>query len=190
MTPTYLPELLDLAVATGRRIWAICSLRYRDLRLNSPRPSDLPKGVPWYGEIAWPADTDKEGREWCTPINELAREALERVLEQRPPFNPEAPIFPSPRDPTEPLRYELASKWLRQAEKKARVEPLDGSLWHAYRRMWATERKHLPAQDVAAAGGWKTVSTVQEIYQRADRATTYAVVNQPTRIVKQEAVSK
>jgi len=28
---------------------------------------------------------------------------------------------------------------------------LDGGLWHAYRRKWATERKELPLKDVAAA---------------------------------------
>jgi hypothetical protein len=26
--------------------------------------------------------------------------------------------------------------------------------FHAYRRKWATERKHLPLKDVAEAGGW------------------------------------
>lgn len=31
---SYLSELLDLAYATGRRISAICQLRYDDLRLE------------------------------------------------------------------------------------------------------------------------------------------------------------
>jgi hypothetical protein len=47
---------------------------------------------------------------------------------------------------------------------------LDGSLWHAYRRKWAIERKHLPLKDVAAAGGWKDVNTLLEIYQQPDDA--------------------
>jgi hypothetical protein len=46
------------------------------------------------------------------------------------------------------------SEWLTVAEKKAKLPKLDGSLWHAYRRKWAIERKHLPLKDVAAAGGW------------------------------------
>jgi hypothetical protein len=35
-----------------------------------------------------------------------------------------------------------------RAETRAGVEPLDGGLWHPYRRKWATERRHLPAVDV------------------------------------------
>jgi hypothetical protein len=42
--------------------------------------------------------------------------------------------------------------------------------------MWATERKHLPAADVAAAGGWANASTLQECYQQADSATMLRVV--------------
>ena len=37
---------------------------------------------------------------------------------------------------------------------------LERSLWHAYRRGWATSRKHLPDVDVAAAGGWKSTETL------------------------------
>lgn len=42
----------------------------------------------------------------------------------------------------------------RRSEK---LEKLDGGLWHSYRRKWATERKHLPLMDVAAACGWNDV---------------------------------
>jgi hypothetical protein len=38
-------------------------------------------------------------------------------------------------------RY-LPDRWLRKAEKEAGLEPQTGSLWHAFRRKWATERKH------------------------------------------------
>jgi hypothetical protein len=37
-------------------------------------------------------------------------------------------------------------------------------------------RKDLPAQDVAKAGGWATVSMVEEIYTQADTETTLNVV--------------
>ena len=46
---SYLSELLDIVNGTGRRISAVCQLRYEDLRL-----SEGP-----YGSISWPADTDK-----------------------------------------------------------------------------------------------------------------------------------
>ena len=55
----------------------------------------------------------------------------------------------------------------RWAEETAELPKLDGSLWHAYRRLWATERKHLPVADVAAAGGWQGPSTLLTCYQQA-----------------------
>jgi integrase len=85
-------------------------------------------------------------------------------------------LFPSPNDPSEPITRHLADKWLRKAEELARLEPLKGTLWHAYRRGWATARKGLPVADVAKAGGWKTPQVVQSIYQQADAATTLRVV--------------
>ena len=97
------------------------------------------------------------------------RRALDRVLDERPGIG-RAPLFPSPDDHRVPMTRHLASKWLRKAELMAKLEHLEGTLWHAYRRKWATERKHLPVQDVAKAGGWKSHSVVQNIYQQADSA--------------------
>ena len=82
----------------------------------------------------------------------------------------------SPGDPTKPMTRHLADKWLRKAEKLAKLEPQKGSLWHAYRRKWATERKHLPDVDVAAAGGWKNAVTLKTAYQQADADTMLQVV--------------
>ena len=71
----------------------------------------------------------------------------------------------------------LFDKWLSVAEKKAELTKLDGSLWHAYMRKWAIERKHLPLKDVAAAGGWKDVSTLLEVYQQSDEQSVLAVTS-------------
>jgi hypothetical protein len=51
-----------------------------------------------------------------------------------------------------------------------------GPLWHAYRAGWATSRKTVPIQDVAAAGGWKTNQIVQDLYQQADPSTILKAV--------------
>ena len=48
---SHLSELLDIINGTGRRLSAVCQLRYQDLRLNQGP----------YGSIRWPADTDKGG---------------------------------------------------------------------------------------------------------------------------------
>ena len=165
---SYLSELLDIAQGTGRRISAVCSLTYADLRMN-----DGP-----HGSIRWPADTDKAGRETVVPIGPTVRAALDRILRERAGIGT-APLFPSPQTPRQPIRYELAAAWLREAEQLANVEPHDGSLWHAYRRSWATSRKHLPDVDVAAAGGWKSTETLRRVYQQPDADTMLRVVLEP-----------
>ena len=109
------------------------------------------------------------------PISPAARAALDGVLQERPGIG-SAPLFPSPVDGSRPATRHLADKWLREAERLAKLEPQTGSLWHAYRRRWATVRKHLPVQDVARAGGWKSHGVVQDIYTRADGETTLRVV--------------
>lgn len=162
---SYLSELLDLANGTGRRLSAICGLRFQDLRL-----SEGP-----HGSIRWPADTDKGGRETIVPIGPDVRKAVNRILAERPGLG-SAPLFPKPTDPSEPITSHLASKWLRKGEELAEVEPQKGSLWHAYRRKWATERKHLPDVDVAAAGGWKETTSLKRAYQQADSETMLKVV--------------
>ena len=139
---SYLSELLDIAYGTGRRIGAVRQLRYEDLRLD----------VKPFGAIRWPEDTDKMGRETVAPISEMVRAALDRILAERPGLGG-AYLFPSPMTPSKPIPYELASEWLRGAEKLAKLPKQSGSLWHAYRRGWVTARKHLPDVDVAAAGG-------------------------------------
>jgi len=82
----------------------------------------------------------------------------------------------------------LFDKWLTFAEKAAGLPKLDGGLWHAYRRKWAMERKHLPLRDVAAAGGWKDVNTLLEVYQQADEASALAVMTE-TRKLRERGVA-
>lgn len=162
---SHLSELLDIANGTGRRISAVLQLRYQDLRLDHGTCC----------AIHWPADTDKTGRETVVPISPQVCKALDRVLAERPGIGI-AYIFPSPVDRSQPVSKDCVSRWLRKAEKLAGLRPLDGSLWHAYRRKWATERKHLPHVDVAAAGGWAGVETLQRCYQQADERTMLQVV--------------
>jgi hypothetical protein len=74
------------------------------------------------------------------------------------------------------LQEAMADKWLREGERLAGLEPLPGSLWHAYRREWATEPKRVPDVDVAGAGGWKKTVTLKTAYQQADPETILRVV--------------
>jgi integrase len=85
---SYLSELLDIVNGTGRRISAVCQLRYHDLRL-----AEGP-----YGSIRWPADTDKQGRETVVPMSPQVRRAIDRCTQDRPGIG-SAPLFPSSKDP-------------------------------------------------------------------------------------------
>ena len=135
---SYLSELLDLSVGTGRRLSAICQLRYVDLQLAETDATP-------YGAIRWPAATDKMRRETIAPVGPAVRKAIDRVLQERSGIGA-TPLFPSPEDSKVPMTRHLADKWLRKAERLAGLEPVRGSLWHAFRRKWATERKHLPGR--------------------------------------------
>ena len=149
---------------------AILALEHADLLLT--------KGEQWpHGRVHWCAEADKEGKESTVAINADVRTALDQL----PRAIGALPLFPD-------VSYEKASKWLRKAERLAKVEKQDGSLWHAYRRGWATARKHLPVQDVAAAGGWspKNPAALQTIYQQPDAATVYTVVSQPVALREQQ----
>ncbi len=118
------------------------------------------------------------GVRWRCPISHAVRYALEAALAKRRPAGRvgRGPLFPAPKNPQRPVDYTLASSWLRRAEQLAGLEPLEGSLWHAYRRLWASARKELPDVDVAQAGGWKFVEAVKQAYQRPDDATMPRVV--------------
>ena len=69
-------------------------------------------------------------------------------------------LFQSERNVDKSIRTDVLSKWLLEAEEKAELPKLDGSLFHAYKRSWETSRKPLPAADVAAAGGWSDLTTL------------------------------
>ena len=114
------------------------------------------------------------GRESTVPISPTVRAALIRTLEGR--GIAAGYLFPSPIDPARPVNKDLVRQWLRQAERLAELKPQQGSAWHAYRRGWATARKHLPLPDIAAAGGGKGTEALQRCYLHADDETMLAVV--------------
>jgi integrase len=122
-------------------------------------------------------------KEWVAPMSREVRAAINRVLAERPGIGG-APLFPSGEDPAKPVRTEVASAWLPRAEKLAGLPKQEGSLWHAFRRKWATERKHLPAPDVAAAGGWSDLNTLLTVYQQPDAETMFRVVAEPAKLVE------
>jgi hypothetical protein len=177
--------MLALARHTGRRISAIAQLRAADV-LRSPEQveralgaagMDMRHAAQWpFGALVWPAATDKLGFESVTPIGRDAREALDTYLRAHPRVG-DAPLFPSTGDNTKAVHKVHAGHWLRRAETLAGLTHAERGGWHCWRRLWASERRHLPAQDVAAAGGWRSLQVMRSAYQQADAAMVYAVLD-------------
>jgi hypothetical protein len=85
------------------------------------------------------------------------------------------------------LARDLFDQALRRAEKHAGLPKLEGSLWHAFRRKWATERKPLPEADVMKAGGWRDRKTFETCYQQADEQTMVAVMECPNKLMSKKS---
>lgn len=161
---------LVLAEATGRRLGSIRQLAWEEIDFTA-------------STIRWRAANDKKRKEWIVPMPASLREELWRFrVKLGGVFG--GLVFPSDHDSQIPIRRDVLDKRLRQAEAKAKLPKLDGSLWHAYRRSWATSRKDLPTADVAAAGGWSDVGTLLRCYQQPDEATMLAVMSHERKVVE------
>ena len=107
------------------------------------------------------------------------RSTLEAYLRARPAIG-DAPLFPAKKDPTRPMTKMDAYHLLRRAEALAELPRLERGAFHCYRRLFLTERKHLPDVDVAKAGGWRDLATMRRSYQQSDPATVLrAIENAP-----------
>ncbi|HEX5437497.1 MAG TPA: tyrosine-type recombinase/integrase [Gemmatimonadaceae bacterium] len=166
---------MDLVEAMGWRVTAICSLRASDV--DRTTTTEAP-----HGQLRKRGEVDKEGVEMWVPLSEAARAALDLVQERHPVIG-ETPLFamPGKRPVTAWDRYH-ARLLLERAERMAELTPMDGGDFHPYRRAWATARKHLPAQDVAAAGGWRDLRSLERCYQQVDPQTLLTVVSEPTKV--------
>ena len=179
---------LDLVEGLGWRVSAICELQAADvdLTVTDARP---------FGRIRKRAETDKMGVAQWVPLSAPVRAAILAVLDRNLVIG-EAPLFPAPRHAGKSWTRHHAKDLLERAEKAARqaavqrddleaaasLAPLEGSDFHAYRRAWATARKHLPLKDVAEAGGWRSTETLLRCYTQADEATMLAVVSETRKV--------
>jgi integrase len=134
--------------------------------------------------VRFSAKFDKGKRERAVPVTPELADAVKSLRLQLEPFG-EGWLFPA-ESGREPWPRDLFDQALRVAEKKAGLPKLDGTLWHGYRRKWATERKPFPEADVMAAGGWKDASTLRNCYQQADEATVLAVMTCPNKLMSKK----
>jgi integrase len=148
---------LVLAHETGHRIGAIRLLKWADV--------DLQRGT-----IRWRGENDKIGFEHETLLTSAAVDALERARRERLSIG-DTWLFPAPEDPAEPCSRHLLRDWWQRLEELAKVPHQPGLGWHALRRKFATELKHVPLKDLCYLGGWKDPQTVLKCYQRPDETT-------------------
>lgn len=153
---------LFLAERTGKRLGSIRQLRWEDFQYERH-------------VVYWRAEADKKGYKWEVPMPPDFFDTVKRF--QRELGAVGGYVFSAEKARSGITDRHLFDKWLNVAEVKAELPKLDGSLWHAYRRKWAIERKQLPVKDVAAAGGWKDVNTLLEVYQHSDEESVLAVTS-------------
>lgn len=167
-------EFLDLVESLGWRVSALCQLKASDIDRTKLETSP-------YGRLRKRAESDKEGVEMWVPLPKLARQALDRVMKRTRAIG-DRWIFPAPKVKDQCWTKRWASELLDRAEKKAGLDHVKGSAFHAFRRKWATERKALPAADVAMAGGWRDTKTLEAVYQQSDELTMLAVMMEPRKL--------
>jgi integrase len=175
--------MLVVAWTTGRRLGSIVALRASDVLLTREQVTralaeagrEEYLAAEWPAAIRWGAEADKEGVEWIVPIPASLVATLTDYIRRRGLVG-NAYLFPARRDASKPVSKETCYYWIRQAEKRAKLPHQTRGGWHALRRSWATARKHMPLQDVMAAGGWRDPASLQKAYQHADAATVRAVM--------------
>lgn len=163
-------DALRVAEATGRRIGSVRRLDWSD--------------VDWRGgRLRWREATDKSRRQQLVALpSSIAGPLRTRWLAAGQPA--QGFVFPSPR--RRENTTSMLSAELRRAELEAGLEPLDGGLWHPFRRKWGSERKHMPIKDVTDAGGWSDITTFLTCYQHADDDSLEQVMESPLKLMEGE----
>ncbi len=144
--------LLLLAHESGHRLSAILSLQWRDVDLTRDR-------------VTWRGEADKMGYEHVTPLTAAARQALDNARHHAPGVG-EAPVLPGVTNPAKPIGAYLARDWMQRAQVRAGLTLESGRGWHAFRRNFASELRHVGLRDLMDLGGWKDPTTVVKCYQR------------------------
>ena len=126
------------------------------------------------------------GYESVTPISVQSRAALDTYLPRNPRVG-EVLLFPERLRPNDAASRDIAEHWLRRPEKKTGL-PRGG--YHAFRRQFASERRHLPDADVMAAAGWRSVTVLRRSYQHTDSQGVFTAIQCPEDTLGAQASAK
>lgn len=175
-----LKPLLQLVESLGWRTSALCQLRASDIDCTAGEYTP-------HGRILKRAETDKTGVEVWTPLSSGAREAVDLAFTRNPVVG-DAWLFPAAKRKGTSWDRHHARTLLRRAEEKAGIPKQNGGAFHPYRRKWRRERNQHSRANVAAAGAWQSVATL-DIYDGPDEEALLAVMEEPRKLreVKREA---
>ena len=101
-------------------------------------------------------------------MSEEARSALKELQGSTLGIG-EAPVFPAPKNWSKSLSRDLPTKWWKQAEALAGLEPKRGRGWHSLRRKFASDLMDQPLKVLSQLGGWKSPQTILMCYQHPDQ---------------------
>lgn len=151
---------------TGQRQGAVMGLRWSEFDYENEK-------------VTWRAETNKSGRTshipYPTEFFSTVRE-FQRALGAAGGY-----VFPQENDPTKPAPNETLYQKIMTAEREAGVPKLQQGGTHPYRRMWVSERNHLPRKAVMISGGWKDEATMTRCYDHPDDTDLLAVTQEVTR---------
>ncbi len=153
----YFRLALVLVHETGHRLSSVRQLQWADVDFQART-------------IRWRGDSDKLGFEHVTPLPDAALEALEAHRARQAAIGL-VWVFPAQRGPAGPTSRSSFAKWWTTVAEEAKLAPVKRRCFHSLRRKFASELKHAPLRDLAYLGGWKSTTTVVEVYQRPDAET-------------------
>lgn len=161
--------VLIVLEGTGRRTSAVLGLRVADLYL------DVDGGFSAASAI-FRADLDKKGVEADVELLEsVARSLHEWIRDGRRDPTSEF-VFPY-LDPKSAVKRDRLAQAFVEVEEEAGLEPLRGTLFHAYRRKFASDRAHQPSNVVMRLMGLADAQTFHDCYCKTSSALQREVLN-------------
>jgi integrase len=156
--------LLTLVYETGHRVGSVRQLRWSDVDFDGKR-------------LTWRGEYDKLGCEHVTALSDVAITAL-AAARRRGKVIGDTWVFRQAKNDKKPWsRHYVRDLWDRLA-KRTKLPTTQRYGWHAFRRTFATEFKHISLKDLCEMGGWKSAHTVLTCYQRGDEATQRTALTQ------------
>jgi integrase len=154
-------QMLGLALkaldGTGRRISAVLGLRWSDITVLDEKGISQP-------QIRFVRALDKAGRGAWLPLAQHFYDAL-MEWKRHCPRSAGDFVFPDFTE-SKAVRSDWMGELLGRAESLAGLAPLNGSLFHAYRRRFATAREHIPFARVMELMGITDAKVFRECYCR------------------------